>query len=151
MSTATSCVWFDEATGETSLALDPSVVAPGCEARRCPDCKVMPGGAHHGGCDVERCSACGGQWISCGHEEHDGSKTRWTGEWPGVAECRAAGLFCRDFHADGTPVTEANPIDWDKEWGKIRFHVPCGPDDEGAHPDLNRWTMIKTLGVGGGR
>jgi hypothetical protein len=75
MGTADSCVWFDDATGETSTAIDPSVVVPGFETQRCRDCGVLAGGAHHGGCDVERCSVCGGQWISCGHDEHDGAET----------------------------------------------------------------------------
>lgn len=127
MITATSCIAYGE--------VDESVVQG---PARCHDCGVKPGGVHHPGCDVERCSVCGNQWISCGHEEHDGSVARWTGVWPGLLEARAAGLFCRDFHANGSPVTAEHPIDWDKEWGTIRFHVPCGPDDSGAHEDLNR-------------
>ena len=32
---------------------------------RCGDCGIKHGGAHHFGCDVERCPICGCQLISC--------------------------------------------------------------------------------------
>jgi hypothetical protein len=121
--------------------LDTSVIVAD---ERCPDCNVAPGGTHHGGCDVERCSTCGGQWISCGHEDHEPEEARWTGEWPGVAECRALNLYCRTLHADGTPATAENPItSEDIQRGGIRWHVPCKKDDVGAHADLNRLPYAK--------
>lgn len=129
MREAATCLAYGE--------VDPSVVAPGSEGKRCHDCGVLPGGVHHPGCDTERCSVCGGQWITCAHEEHDGQKSRWTGEWPGVAECRALGWYSRDLHLDGTVPTKERPIIIGA--GNMRWHEPCGPDDEGAREDLNRW------------
>ncbi len=32
---------------------------------RCHDCNVVNGAIHHPGCDMERCPACQGQYISC--------------------------------------------------------------------------------------
>jgi hypothetical protein len=51
----------------------------------CPDCGVGPATPHEEGCDVARCTVCGGQRLLCemteGHAE--GGGTTWTGEWPG--------------------------------------------------------------------
>jgi len=33
----------------------------------CHDCGAPQGGAHHPGCDEERCPVCGGQAIGCEH------------------------------------------------------------------------------------
>jgi len=59
----------------------------------CPDCRAHPGAVHNTNCDVERCSACGGQRFSCCcGGKHDKSFARWTGIWPGYAEAMALGL-----------------------------------------------------------
>lgn len=85
----------------------------------CPDCDVEPNEPHLEGCDVERCATCGGQKISC-----DCEPLPWTGEWPGVAECREFGWYCVMRPGEG--------------W------VRCGKDDPGATEDLNRlaWDAI---------
>lgn len=64
----------------------------------CPDCGVSPGANHTPGCDVERCPNCGHQAISCDCEAHECASLKpipWSGEWPGVAECREFGWYSR--------------------------------------------------------
>ena len=53
---------------------------------KCPDCNVNPGEIHKDNCDVERCSICGGQKLSCECKNHDRQFSRWTGIWPGLSE-----------------------------------------------------------------
>ena len=36
------------------------------EPKRCGDCRVMTGGFHHLGCDIQECPRCGHQMITCG-------------------------------------------------------------------------------------
>jgi len=60
----------------------------------CPDCGVKPGEQHDGYCDVARCTACGGQLLSC--ECEDGKADVWSGLWPGVKECYERKLIAFD-------------------------------------------------------
>jgi len=53
----------------------------------CHDCGVEPNQNHLRGCDVERCSKCKGQRISCGCTTEQVSEV-WTGIWPGTVECK---------------------------------------------------------------
>lgn len=88
---------------------------------RCPDCGVRSGQLHEPGCDIERCPACGGQYISCDctDEELRGlSRIPWKGEFPGVSDCREYGLYVRRI--PGLPG----------------WH-PCSEVDPGAVEDLN--------------
>jgi len=73
---------------------------PKNKLRDCPDCGVDPGKPHEDGCDVERCSVCGGQLISCfceDSEQHDSLFARWTGIWPGELESEYLGINLNQF------------------------------------------------------
>ncbi|HXX98898.1 MAG TPA: hypothetical protein VEL11_17530, partial [Candidatus Bathyarchaeia archaeon] len=66
----------------------------------CPQCLVPYGGIHHMFCLYERCSICGGQFISCGHDRD-------------VIYCKGLendGLFHRGFDYWLTPQGKEIPI-----------------------------------------
>jgi len=67
----------------------------------CNDCGVKPGQPHQIGCDVERCSVCGHQRLSCGCSGHDKLFARWTGLWPGHAESKLFGIDLNEFYTMG--------------------------------------------------
>jgi hypothetical protein len=94
----------------------------------CPDCGAEPGDLHTFGCDVERCPACGGQLISCGcfedsfDQDSIPDRMPWTGEWPGLQECREFDFWCiRNPDGPG--------------------YIPCDKDHPEATEDLNRLVM----------
>lgn len=67
----------------------------------------------------------------------------WSGEWPGKAECRELGLYCRSLSPEGLPYTPENPCT-DPTLRGIRWHIPCDKDDPGAYEDLNRLAMYRS-------
>lgn len=68
---------------------------------RCFDCGVQAGNVHKKGCDVERCSVCGGQYISCECDNHDPQFSYWTGFWPGELECKSLNMDLNTFYMTG--------------------------------------------------
>jgi hypothetical protein len=92
----------------------------------CPDCSVSVGQDHKDGCDVERCSACHGQRLSCDCEGHKSAASSWTGFWPGIIECHRFG-----WYAHYTPG-----IGWQT----------CAASHPDARADLNRWSEFVQTG-----
>ena len=100
----------------------------------CPDCGVGVGEPHVEGCDVERCTVCSGQRLGCtclGNDSvgHDPQLAAWSGEWPGVVECRERGWFA--------------VMTSDSGWR------PCAADAPGAAEDLNRLAYFQRSGFDG--
>ena len=67
----------------------------------CFSCKVVAGKIHKKKCDIERCSECGGQKLSCECEGHDKQFSRWTGFWPGELECKSLNMDLNTFYMTG--------------------------------------------------
>ena len=67
------------------------------ELTNCHDCTAKPGHQHKDGCDVERCSVCGGQRLSCDCKGHNKDFSKWKGIWPGKAEADYLGIDLNEF------------------------------------------------------
>ncbi len=79
---------------------------------------------------VARCIVCYGQYFSCEcADANDAIADTWSGEWPGVAECRERGWYAVLRPGQG--------------W------VRASADTEGASEDLNRWLVFKMTGKDG--
>lgn len=119
----------------------------GCDVERCPICKMQLIGCN---C-IYKLNGMNPSYLE---EEHPdiymngptekmykvfdkeveklGGFLPWTGEWPGVLECRERGWYCQDGHGPHY------------RWGSF---CPCPPDAPGAIEDLNRWVRFVASGV----
>lgn len=76
------------------------------QKQKCPDCGVEIGMPHVNQCDIERCSQCGDQYISCDCEDHDPAKSIWIGEFPVQDGSDQPGFVIYD---NGKPAPEKQP------------------------------------------
>jgi len=111
------------------------------DSTNCPDCGVAPGEIHHAGCDVERCSVCGGQRLSCACadasiDQHDPAFSRWTGFWPGSLEALALGAIVQWVPDPQRP----SPLD--REGAAL-----SQADSDPQIPDFRRIFLVKPRAV----
>lgn len=107
---------------------------------RCPACRAGLGETHEPNCPTARCARCGYQRLSCpcGGE---GGPDRWVGTTH-PEDTRVAleqGFYCRCEALDPQTHTWRPATAEDLQTAprqNVRWNVPCGPDDEGAAPDL---------------
>lgn len=86
----------------------------------CGDCGVSPGELHQDGCDVEQCPNCGGQYLSCGCDDQpDSERIKWDGEWPGKAECREYGFWCKFIPGFGWYETTSTDKDATEDLNRL--------------------------------
>lgn len=82
----------------------------------CPDCGVKGGVPHREDCDIQRCSTCGGQYITCKCDDHVPTESLWLGVW--AAEPLTERQIERQDLVDSTihrclEELAGKPIQWD--------------------------------------
>ena len=91
--------------------------------KNCPDCNASPGRYHMKGCDIERCTTCEGQRLSCDCPDHGDCQRE---KWSGIAYEKAM-LLAEE---------KGLYVKWDQGW------VECSKDAPGATHDLNSAVML---------
>ena len=86
----------------------------------CPDCGTRIGEPHKHECDVERCSVCGAQRITCDCDGHEPMASAWTGELPDKTSISFSEL---------TALSEKEPEEV-KESHMRAYRVQLGEDTE---------------------
>ena len=95
----------------------------------CYDCGVSIGELHVEGCDVESCTECGMQKLSCECEAED--RETWTGI----------------DHYNIRKLCEEH--DLYTKWETGKGWVPAAKDDKDSHHDLNRGAKLLMKQRGG--
>lgn len=120
----------------------------------CNDCNAAPGSMHTPGCDVERCSICGGQRIGCNciYEANDIVVDDLEEDDPIYTNGPTAEMYAKfdalvEQYGGRLPWTGEYP--WTTEAARLGFYcyedggrlVRCAADHPKAEPDLNRLHM----------
>ena len=118
----------------------------GCDVQRCPLCEgqllscncvykvngIDPSTLEEDHPEIYGNGPTDEMWAKFDAEvEKKGGFQVWTGEWPGIAECRERGWFCQDGFGP-------HP-----RYGSF---CPCPRDAPGATEDLNRLAYFKASG-----
>jgi len=91
---------------------------------KCPDCGTGMDQPHKNDCDVQRCSKCGCQRVSCDCDGHNPILSAWTGEWPGyAAKSRLVENEISEDEFESRFPLLANHLDSNASWNGCMFET----------------------------